>query len=250
MTRPVVDVLVRKLGYRFMAAEAWWILSGRNDVESIRKYSPHIASFSDDGKFFHGAYGPKILDQLTYVIDSLQKDADTRQAVLSIWRENPRVSRDVPCTISAQWLIRDGKLHCIDTMRSSDAWLGWPYDVFNFSCLSAYILLMLRERASFFNSVRLGCLSLVAGSSHLYLHPDEDGASNIPYTVSDVEHVIESELVALEDGRCTHRIQYAPLNVGDFVSPEDFLTHLGARKDRCLTPHSWLQEFLPTKENI
>jgi thymidylate synthase len=165
MEFPIVTSPARKLGYRFMVAEALWILEGRNDVESIVRFAPAIAQFSDDGKTFFGAYGPKVRDQLSYVCNKLASDPSTRQAVMTIWRENPRPSKDFPCTVSVQWLIRDGFLHCVDTMRSSDVWLGWPYDVFNFSMLSLLIGLILREAGL---TVKLGQLYLNAGSQHIY----------------------------------------------------------------------------------
>lgn len=173
MTRPFVTSRPRKLGYRFMAAEAAWILSGDDKVVTIAPYSKAISDFSDDGHVFAGAYGPKILDQIEYVVGCLAKDPDTRQAVLTIWRENPRPSKDVPCTVSVQWLVRDGLLYCVDTMRSSDLWLGHPYDVANFSMLSAMVALKLRDEHGV--RVGLGPLVLQAGSKHVYLR-DLEGA--------------------------------------------------------------------------
>lgn len=166
MSRPVVAVAERKLGRRFLCAEAAWILSGDNRVRSIAPFSKEISRFSDDGVYFRGAYGPRIVDQLTYVVDAISSDPDTRQAVVDIWRPNPRPTKDVPCTLSVQWLVRDGRLDCFDTMRSSDAWLGWPYDVFNFSMLSCYVALLVRERCG--ARLRLGTLRLTAASQHLY----------------------------------------------------------------------------------
>lgn len=165
MCHPVVLTKKRKLSYRFMAAEAWWILAGRQDVESIGKHCKAIKNFSDDGETFFGAYGPKIAKQIDYVVETLKRDRDTRQAVLTIWRENPPITKDVPCTVAVQWLIRDGLLHCIDTMRSSDVWLGFPYDVFNFSMLSWQILEELRDSGL---DLQLGTLYLNAGSHHIY----------------------------------------------------------------------------------
>lgn len=169
MRYPIVLNKARKLSYRFMAAEAWWILSGKNDVESISRYCKSIARFSDDGEVFFGAYGPKVSSQFGYVVDKLSEDPDSRQAVINIWRENPRPSKDIPCTISAQWLIRDNKIHCIDTMRSNDAWLGFPYDVFNFSMLS--VMLLEELKSGKYPTLELGTLTLNAGSHHLY-EPD------------------------------------------------------------------------------
>lgn len=166
MTRPVVVSGARKLGYKFMAAEAAWIMSGDDRVETIAPYSREISKFSDDGVKFFGAYGPKLLDQVDRVVGVLIEDPDSRQAVVNIWRENPPKTKDVPCTVSVQWLIRSGKLYCVDFMRSSDLWLGHPYDVFNFSMVSLGILSSLRFAGM--RDLGLGHLTMVAGSKHLY----------------------------------------------------------------------------------
>lgn len=220
MRFPVVSIAERKMGYKFMTAEAAWILSGDNRLDNIKKYSPFIWEFSDDGHFYNGAYGPMIVDQLTYVVDMLEQDPDTRQAILTIWRPNPRPSRDIPCTVSLQWFIRDGKLHCHDTMRSSDCWLGWVYDVFNMSMLSGMILLLLRDRAKrrhdmVFEQLELGDLVLTAGSAHIYEKNYEEVESILkgatyggltekfvgefdPYKFGNAAHLI-SHLQALSD---------------------------------------------------
>jgi thymidylate synthase len=54
-----------------------------------------ITRFSDDGITFFGAYGPKIITQTSYIVNTLCNDQDSRQAVLSIWRENPKSSADI-----------------------------------------------------------------------------------------------------------------------------------------------------------
>lgn len=165
MEHPVLTVRARKLGYKFMAAEAYWIMSGDNRVETIAPYSKEIVNYSDDGITYFGAYGPKFKEQVTHVVNSLTKDHDSRQAVVSIWRESPPVSKDIPCTLTLQWLIRDHQLHCIATMRSSDIHKGLPYDVFNFSMLSQYVRLALKENNII---VEMGSLVMQLGSSHLY----------------------------------------------------------------------------------
>ena len=101
MTRPVVEVAARKLSYRFMAAEAMWILSGSDLVSGIEPYNKKIASYSDDGYVFFGAYGPPFAQQFEYVRDTLIADTDTRQATMVFWRINPppamsSVSIDTP----------------------------------------------------------------------------------------------------------------------------------------------------------
>jgi thymidylate synthase len=166
MQRPIITCPYRQLGYKFMFAEAAWILGGGNDVATISPYARDISKFSDDGETFFGAYGPKIFDQLDYVIKALADDTTSRQAVINIWREKPPITKDVPCTLSVQFVIRNGYLCCLDTMRSSDLWLGHPYDIFNFSMLSLYLILKLREQGLY--GLKLGLLTLTAGSKHLY----------------------------------------------------------------------------------
>lgn len=168
MRYPVLTIPGRKLSYKFMAAEAFWILSGDNTVAGIAPWNKNIADFSDDGKTFFGAYGPKIQDQINYVVRKLHEDPDTRQAGLTIWRENPPQTKDVPCTVAIFASIRRGRLNLSVYMRSSDVWLGLPYDTFTFSMLAHLICCRLNERPDNNGTVFPGTLYLTAASSHLY----------------------------------------------------------------------------------
>jgi thymidylate synthase len=168
MKDPYVRDVTRKISEAFRYAEAYWILTGDNRVSSIAPWAPSIEYFSDNGHVFQGAYGPKVTEQLSYVVDMLLRDRNTRQAVLSIWRENPRDSKDIPCTLSLQFLIREGQLHCVATMRSSDVWLGLPYDMFNFSCIANWVMLEVNSSWENIDRIKLGQLTINMGSSHLY----------------------------------------------------------------------------------
>jgi hypothetical protein len=170
MNRPVVLSPERRLSYQFMAAEALWIVSGDNQLAPLVRFAPHYARFSDDGRTLRGAYGPPFHTQLEYVIQALTLDRDTRQASLSIWRPNPEPSKDIPCTMAMNFSIRNDKLNSHVFMRSSDAWLGLPYDTFSFTLMAVMV-------ACFYNKwltsacgprVGLGKLTITAASSHLY----------------------------------------------------------------------------------
>lgn len=166
---PMWNILVskeRNLNHRFMVAEWLWILNGRNDVASIGVYNKNLAQFSNDGLVFDGAYGPMIKEQWARVRSRLLKDHDTRQAVIQIFKQPSYEGiKDVPCTMAIQWFIRAERLWTIVTMRSSDIWLGLPYDFFSFSMLSAVMKAELEA-----NGIKLGWGSLTynLGSSHLY----------------------------------------------------------------------------------
>lgn len=214
MQYPIVTKKSRRIGYRFYPAEAAWVLSGDNRLETIKKYSPFIWEFSDDGFFYQGAYGPRVVDQLSYVCDVLADDHDTRQAVIEVWRPNPRAGRDIPCTLSYQFIARNGKLHCIQSMRSSDVWLGYPYDAFNAAMLTSYIILLLRDRQERGRrDLTLGCHTLVVGSQHVYE----------PQWRSAFDFIDDQGVVP-----------YAPFNPDRFSSPQqliDFLWHCAAQPE-------------------
>lgn len=237
MKQPVVTIPQRNMGYKFLAAEAAWILNGDNRIKNIEKYSPFIWQFSDDGEFYNGAYGPMIIDQLTYVCDMLEQDRDTRQAVITIWRPNPRPSRDIPCTTQLQFMIRNNQLHCFDTMRSSDAWLGWVYDVFNMTMLSGYILLLLRDRARRrgedyrYENVDLGNLHLTAASHHIYeknFEAVEVIAHNSDKALDDALQIADFEPYSFENA---HELilHLEDLAEGRYGVKNDFLKELQQR---------------------
>ena len=169
MDDPIITLPERKLSYSFMFGEAAWMLEGRNDVESVSKYVDGVKRFSDNGINFYGAYGPKLITQWYYVVDTLISDNDSRQAVINIWRENPRSSKDIPCTLSLQFIMREASnelwLHTVATMRSNDAWLGTPYDTFNFSAISFFIACHLNKLGL---KCKVGSLNIQAGSRHIY----------------------------------------------------------------------------------
>lgn len=164
--RNILTNPIRKASRAFMAAELLWILMGRDDVEMISFYNSKISSFSDDGIKFFGAYGPKIIGQLEYVVNSIQQDPWTRQAIITIWRECPSKSKDIPCTVAMHFIQRPaGVLNLIVYMRSQDVWLGFPYDVHNFTSLQSIIASML--------NIKLGTFTLIQGSLHMYEENEE-----------------------------------------------------------------------------
>ena len=173
----LLDVPSRNLNLRFAVAEFIWMATGRSDLESLTRYNSVMKNFSDDGLYLTGAYGPHLRGGLARVIRKLKEDPLTRQAVLQIPRPQIYYTKDEPCTLSMQFLQRNGVLHCIVTMRSSDLWLGIPYDVFSFAmfqnCLAGELGL---ER---------GGLSINAGSQHIYTRNLEDACS-MSYRTSEL----------------------------------------------------------------
>lgn len=157
---PVVSLNERRLNYSFMFAEAAWILSGSNKLNDVVGYMSRLREFSDDGQTMSGAYGPPFVGQVPYILETLRRDQDSRQAVMTIWRQSPTISKDIPCTVSIQFLVRHQQLNAIIFMRSSDALLGLPYDMFTFAMMTHFIAIHL--------GLHVGNNTIFIGSSHAY----------------------------------------------------------------------------------
>lgn len=188
MAHAKLTVKEREISYDFMFREAWWILSGQNRLDLLETHAPSYSKFSDDGVRLSGAYGPKIIDQIRYVVETLKHDPYSRQAVINIWRENPRTSKDIPCTLSVQFLLRNGLLNTVVTMRSNDVWLGMPYDVFTFTMLTCMVALELG------GDIELGMMFHNVGSRHIYFKDTKKANAVFKSNRPDGDTVAEIEL--------------------------------------------------------
>ena len=144
------------------AAEALQLVGGVSYPELMVSIAKKFGEFLDGGTF-HGAYGTRTRRQMVDVVDGLRMNTDTRQAVVTIWDpayDSRGGYRDMPCTISLQFLLRDYELHMLTYMRSNDVWLGLPYDVFQFTQLQCAVAGSL--------GVQVGTYVHTAGSLHVY----------------------------------------------------------------------------------
>jgi thymidylate synthase len=150
---------LRNLNFSFLFVENLWYMSGRNSLFLLSSYNKNYHNFADQG-ILQGAYGPQVLEQIRYVVNTLTEDKDSRQAVISLWRPNPLSAKDKPCTLSFHFMIREGKLNLHVTMRSNDAIWGQNYDVPSFSLINIIVAGILQ--------IEPGKLFLTANSLHIY----------------------------------------------------------------------------------
>lgn len=224
MGYPILTVAGRSISYDFMFAEAWWILTGRNRAEHLLESAPSYKKFSDDGIRLNGAYGPKVVDQVSYVVETLRQDPRSRQAVINIWRERPGPSKDIPCTISVQFMIRGNYLDCFVNMRSNDAWLGMPYDVFAMTMLAMQVGLELSYHTG--NSYQIGTMHHYAASRHLYIKDLEKAKSVLNQDWNRKNHG-NASIHPPESARVTMIKLHQNLE-----HPDDFLRGLGHRANK------------------
>lgn len=98
---------------------------------------------------------------------SLIQDKDTRQAILrfSLPKHAYMGVKDFTCTMHANYLIRDDKLHLSVVMRSNDLWFGLTYDLPWFMSL---IDRMVDELKPHYPNLTKGQYTHTVHSLHLY----------------------------------------------------------------------------------
>ncbi len=157
----------RPVNDQFAIANALWALSGSDDLSPILYFNPKGKAFSDDGSTLYSAPGKRIFasaagDQFAAAADRLLSDPTSRRSTIQFARiqEVFTVSRDISCTTGMQFLIRQGKLECITTMRSQSALMVMPYDL--------YLFTMLHEAMAVLLETELGRYHHFSGSLHVY----------------------------------------------------------------------------------
>lgn len=151
--------------------ELCWYLSGNSSGKFmdyyIKNYSKYSADHPDSEEcIVSGAYGPRIFgserSQFDIVFEILSTKPNSRQAVVQIFDSKDifEAHKDVPCTCSLQFLLRDDCLNLIVYMRSNDIYKGLPHDIFSFTMMQEIMAVRL--------GVGIGWYKHIVGSFHLY----------------------------------------------------------------------------------
>lgn len=167
--------------------ELAWYLAGSKELKFITHYIPMYKYSSDDGRTVYGGYGPRLIgpgnkNQIQSVINILKEKKSSRQAVIQLFESKDilKSRKDIPCTCTLQFIIRKNKLHMFTSMRSNDAYLGLPHDVFAFT--------MIQEIVARSLNCEIGEYKHYVSSLHLYEKNFEDATS---YINSGFQQVIE-----------------------------------------------------------
>ena len=164
LTQPkncLTTLKARHLNYAFTIIEKLEYLSGRTNPNRMIFYNSNYKSWLNELEYFDGAYPDRLQYWYIHIYHLLKKDRDTRQAVMTIYGPQDRhLSKDIACTCTLQFLIRNNKLFFTVYMRSQDLLWGFPYDV-NAFCF-------LQEAMAAVLNIELGTFTLHVGSEHLY----------------------------------------------------------------------------------
>lgn len=181
---------IRKISTKYLVIEFLWYLLGKQDKKGsdfIVKYAKFWDTLRNSDGSLNSNYGYYIFNpmnsissvknsnnfysnnsQFDYVVNTLIKDKDSRQAIIninSIFHKSIENIKDFPCTTSMQFLIRNNYLNLTVHMRSCDIVLGFCNDVFQFTEIQKLLYFYLKNT---YTDLKLGTYTLMANSLHLY----------------------------------------------------------------------------------
>ena len=206
----------------FHLVEAIWMMAGSNDLKQLTYFNSGMSKFSDDGETLNGAYGYRWFqhfdrlgaidrpeyDQVEKVIEVLQKDPESRRAVLQMWDARSDLdssSKDIPCNTNIYFKIRNQKLQMTVCNRSNDMiWGAYGANAVHMSVLQEYVAKAL--------NVEMGEYYQFSDSFHVYLTPQWSELMNsnldpIDYPQQQVPVVTDASTFIEE---CKHFIAHRP----------------------------------------
>ncbi len=179
-------VTTKRVPFRWVAEELFWILSGSTNEKDLRARGVDIwaewADFEHTSRFgreegdlgpiygwlwrsFGGDYPERNgVDQIARLVEMIQRDPNSRRLLVSAW--DPRVCDQVdlpPCHTLFHFKVeRERILHCQLYQRSADAFLGVPFNISSYALLT-YMLAHVCELA-------VGEFIYTLGDYHIYLN--------------------------------------------------------------------------------
>ena len=156
----------------FHLMESLWMLAGRNEVDWISQFNGRINTYSDDGEYFHGAYGFRwrewfTKDQLQIVSHRLKTYPNDRRSVVTmwdpwedLWEEND--GKDYPCNTHIYFWERKGRLNMTVCNRSNDMiWGAYGANAVHMSFLLEYMAQI--------NGYKMGKYYQLSNNLHAYV---------------------------------------------------------------------------------
>ena len=103
------------------------------------------------------------VDQISQVLDSINKNPDSRRMIVSAWNvaDLPKMAL-LPCHAFFQFYVADGKLSCLLYQRSADLFLGVPFNIASYALLTMMVAQV--------SGLKPGDFVHTFGDTHLYLN--------------------------------------------------------------------------------
>lgn len=160
-------VTTKRVHFKSVVYELLWFLRGDTNVRYLQE---HGVSIWDEWADANGDLGPVYgrqwrdwngHDQIQNVLDTLQRDPDSRRMIVSAWNvgDLPEMALS-PCHALFQFYVADDRLSCQLYQRSADLFLGVPFNI------ASYALLIHMIAAQ--SGLQVGDFVWTGGDVHLY----------------------------------------------------------------------------------
>ena len=144
-------VTTKKLHTKSIIHELLWFLRGETNIAYLTE---HGVSIWNEWADANGELGPvygkqwrswlgadgKAIDQITWLIDEIKRNPDSRRLVVSAWNVADLAKMALqPCHALFQFYVASGKLSCQLYQRSADIFLGVPFNIASYAFLTHMI---------------------------------------------------------------------------------------------------------------
>ncbi len=167
-------VTTKKLHLKSILHELIWFLAGDTNTAYLKK---HGVSIWDDWADATGELGPVYgrqwrswatpnggsIDQIRDVVETLKTNPASRRIIVTAW--NPADIPDMalaPCHCLFQFYVAEGRLSCQLYQRSSDIFLGVPFNIASYAALT-----MMMAQVT---GLKPGEFIHTSGDAHLYVN--------------------------------------------------------------------------------
>jgi thymidylate synthase len=164
----------KKLHLRSIIYELLWFLQGNTNTAYLNENGVKIWNeWADPDGELGRIYGYQWrswtasdgthIDQISRVIESIQKNPDSRRHIVSAWNVGDLDKMNLPpCHVMFQFYVANGKLSCQLYQRSADIFLGVPFNI------ASYALLMMMFAQV--TGLKAGEFVHTLGDAHIYLN--------------------------------------------------------------------------------
>lgn len=141
-------VTTKKLHLRSIIYELLWFIRGDTTIQYLKENHVRIWNeWADENGDLGPVYGKqwrswgapdgRSIDQLSWVIEEIKCNPDSRRLMVSAWNVGELEQMALmPCHALFQFYVADGKLSCQLYQRSADVFLGVPFNIASYALLT------------------------------------------------------------------------------------------------------------------
>ena len=173
----------KKMPFNILTHELLWFVSGSSNIKYLKDNKIHYwDDFADKDLNLGPVYGVQWrhwqdprggeIDQLAWAIDQIKNNPDSKAIIVSAW--NPADLTEMrlpPCHTMFQFDVTKGKLRMQLYQRSSDVFLGLPFNIAQYA--------MLLKMVAHVTGLEARELVVSIGNAHLYTNQIEQAKEQL-----------------------------------------------------------------------